>query len=277
MQRSSRRGRAYKGAFPLGRGPGLLGIVFLAVACALPVCAQEGALSVHTGFGFVSGDFGLDVDTDIEYVPLSVTYAFDPWRFELAGSYLRVTGPSDVVVGANGVSTNAANAGGSSTGLRTDSGPGDLLATGSYWFQLAESTYLDVHFSTKLPLADEDRNLGTGQLDYTGRVGLSATYESWTPTIELGYRFLGESARFLLDDGLIASVGVHYRHDGALSGGLLLDFAEPSSATSGDTLELVPYFEWRSGTLSTSGYGVIGFAEGSPDYGLGVQISFSPR
>ena len=143
-----------KGAFPLGPGPGLLGIVFLAVVCALPVCAQEGALSVHTGFGFVSGDFGLDADTDIEYVPLSVTYAVDPWRFELAGSYLRVTGPSDVVVGANGVSANAANAGGSSTELRTDSGPGDLLATGSYWFQLAESTYLDVHFSTKLPLAD---------------------------------------------------------------------------------------------------------------------------
>ena len=106
---------------------------------------------------------------------------------------------------------------------------------------------------------------------------MSATYGSWTPTIELGYRFLGESARFPLDDGLIASVGAHYRHDGALSGGLLLDFAEPSSATSGDTLELVPYFEWRIGGLSTGGYGVIGFTDGSPDYGLGLQISFSPR
>ncbi len=51
---------------------------------------------------YSSGDYGLAKDTDILYLPLSLTYERFPWRATVTLSHLRITGPGGVTGGGEG-------------------------------------------------------------------------------------------------------------------------------------------------------------------------------
>lgn len=244
-----------------------------------------GELRITAGLDFRSGDYGEAERTDFLYAPLTLTYELaalpltpaphDTIELSLTLPGLAIRGPGDVV----GSSDAPLLVGGGTPGRRTERGLGDLVLRGSYlWFPSSGSGLPGVELTgkVKLPTADERRGLGTGEIDTTAQVDLYRSFGRWTPFVSLGRRFMGDAPDLRLDDAWLASTGVMARVTTRLRAGLIYDWIEAVSPGARDGHELFPYvvFRWRPRILVIP-YGVIGLSEGSPDYGLGLQLRWS--
>ena len=110
--------------------------------------------------------------------------------------------------------------------------------------------------------------------DYYLQLDLGRNFDRLTPFATAGYKFAGESEEFDLDDVAYGSVGCDYRIERGLNAGLSLDGRQASTAASDPMLELVGYVNWGSGARwSFMTYAVAGLADGSPDTGIGLQVS----
>jgi hypothetical protein len=136
--------------------------------------------------------------------------------------------------------------------------------------------FIDFTGKIKFGTADEDDGLGTGANDYILQVDLAKTYGNTTPLGTLGYKFKGDADDFELDNVWFASLGFSYKLNPAVSGGITLDWQEASTDDGDDQLEAVPFVGWKFDKIwSLSTYGVVGFSEGSPDWGLGAQVTYA--
>jgi hypothetical protein len=239
--------------------------------------AQDGIFKFSAGVDYSTGDYGLDDDTDIWYVPFTFKYDAFPWLFRLTVPWLRVEGPGGVVVGADGnpvvVSDQPVRE------VETHSGLGDIVAGITYSIAPVRGSalpFIDFTGKIKFGTADEDDGLGTGANDYILQVDLAKTYGNTTPLGTLGYKFKGDADDFELDNVWFASLGFSYKLNPAVSGGITLDWQEASTDDGDDQLEAVPFVGWKfDKTWSLSTYGVVGFSEGSPDWGLGAQVTYA--
>jgi hypothetical protein len=67
-----------------------------------------------------------------------------------------------------------------------------------------------------------------------------------------------------------------YRVLDSLSGGLLLDYRQSPSPSTGQRLDLVPFVSWQFfPPWSLDTYVSAGLADGSPDGGVGVQFAYT--
>jgi hypothetical protein len=235
----------------------------------LPPPESDRQLSLLVGYEFSSGKFDDSDRTRISYVPLTFKYQRGDWIAGLTLPYIRIKGPGDVVRGADGslvVGTGEA-------GTTTESGLGDVIASLSYTLYPPRESLpiLELTGRIKLPTADEDDGLGTGETDYTLQADLSKRFGPVSGYATLGYRFLGDPSGVDLDDGFLASLGFGYRYSPRINLGLAFDFREASTDDSDDARELVPYTSLRvSDRLTLGSYGVVGLSDSSPDLALGV-------
>ena len=99
-----------------------------------------------------------------------------------------------------------------------------------------------------------------------------------TPFATIGGRFLGDLPDTELRNVVVASLGAAYQIIDTLSAGLLLDYRQASSSSSGERLELVPFATWRfRQPWSVETYVSAGLAKGSPDVGVGIQLGYAWR
>jgi hypothetical protein len=183
--------------------------------------------------------------------------------------YIRINGPGDVVRGADGNLVISSEA----SGRTTESGVGDVLAALSYVFYPSSSALpaLELTGRIKLPTADEDEGLGTGETDYTLQADVSKSFGALSSFATLGYRVLGDSSDLDLDDGFLASLGIGYRFSPRLNLGLAFDYREASTDGTDDSREIVPYTSYRCSDSVTLGtYGVVGLSDSSSDLAIGV-------
>ncbi len=229
-------------------------------------------LRISSGVNFTSGDYGQSDDTDILYVPVTIRYDAEPFLFKATVPYIRIDGPGGVVAGTDGNIIVDEDA----VGTETNSGLGDVVLSGSYiHYPETDSAWpiLELTGKVKVPTADEDRDLGTGEVDYTAQVDVSKNFDKVLAFTTVGYRFLGDPSDFDLDDVFFASVGAGYRLARRTQVGLVYDYREAASSGASDSHELVPYFSWRfADRYILSGYGVAGLSEGAADWGAGVSI-----
>jgi hypothetical protein len=221
------------------------------------------------GYHYSSGKYGTPDTTEISYVPLTATAELGRWSLQGSIPYLRISGPAGFIQGPDGPIQTA---GGVSEGL------GDILARGSYF--LPAQTYW-MPFSefigrVKFPTASRSAGLGTGEFDVGFETELSWAVDRFTPFVSGGYRYLGSPPGTELRNVWLGSVGGLYRVLDPLNVGLLLDYREAASASSGKRLELVPFASWKlSASWSVDTYVSAGLASGSPDVGVGVQIGYT--
>ena len=244
-----------------------------------------GELSLSTGIDYREGSYGEPVRSEIAYVPFSIAYLFDdllltPYpldQLELKASvpWLAVHGPANPDQGFIG-----------SGGLRdfsreTRKGVGDVLLRGSYiWFPPIERRLPAFELSAKLkiPTADPDENLGTGEPAYTFQADLYQRVGRFTPMATLGYRIVEPARGFDLRDSAYTSVGASYRLAAPVSAGLLYDWWQSSSKGRGDAHELFPYLSYRlTPSLRLTPYGVFGLSKDATDWGAGLQLRASIR
>ncbi len=221
----------------------------------------------RTGLDYSQGDYGLKEDSRLIYVPLGVTVDVDYWRFGITLPLLH----SDGVVGFTG--------GGGLGPLLPERGEktglGETITSASYLFPPAAEglPWIEVTGQVSWPTRTADV-LGTGDFAFAGQVDVFKPIGDWTPFARFGRNFFVVGS---LDDRFYASVGATYAWSERVSTGLAYDWLGRAVSGVNHGHELVPYASvaidesWRFGP-----YAVVGLSSGSPDYGLGLSVSFTP-
>lgn len=247
--------------------------------------ATAGELSFGTGAEYTEGDYGTDSDNSALYVPFTVGYSADAYSWSVTVPYLSVTG--EVAYSRTGVrvptqdlgsstGSGAGPGGGSSptttvSGERSESGMGDVTLSATYRLlrgRTAEPS-LGMTAKVKFATADENKNLGTGENDYSLQVeaGLGSVYGY------LGYLFIGDTATTDYNDIPFGALGVstpvgtwsvgaeYYAEQAVLDG---IDPVSEATVSAGRELGKDHWLNF---------YLIKGFSDSSPDWGAGVGIT----
>lgn len=246
-------------------------VLAVALAAAAPAAAEDG-LTLSTGFDYSRGKYGGRVLTETTYIPFTAKYESGPWLYKLTVPWLRITGPGTVVGGGGeGIVLPAGTARRGSA-----SGQGDVVAgIGHTLVENAESGFvLDLVGKIKFGTADADRGLGTGKNDYSLQVDAVKSLGRFSALGTLGYKKMGDPSGLDLRNVWYGSVGAAWKFSPTSSAGAMFDFKQASVSGGNQQRELTFYAAYRLGaTLRLQGYLVKGLADGSPDLGIGANLS----
>ncbi len=241
-------------------------------ACA----ADDDKLSLTTGFDYSTGSYGESQDTTITYIPVTGKYETGPWTFGLTVPWIDVNGPGDVVRDIGPVRANGRRLT-SNTATRDESGLGDIIAAATYnAFSSPDGRALDLTAKYKFGTADRDKGLGTGEDDIYLEVDAYRTIDRFTPFVTLGYKILGSPPGIPLNNVFFAQFGGSYKLDDIRSVGLMW-FGQQAVVDGGPPMSEVTafYTQKLSPLWKAQLYGVLGLADGSPDYGIGAMVTRS--
>ncbi|HWH49562.1 MAG TPA: transporter [Burkholderiales bacterium] len=247
----------------------------LAAFAIIPAAAHAQGLTLSTGIEYSSGKYGETEKTEMYNLPVTAKYETGLWTFRLSLPIVRVTGPANVVVVGDDVVTIP----GASTARRTETGLGDL--TGSAFYNLLDERTsqfgLDVGAKVKLGTADEDKGLGTGENDHSVQADVyKPVGDATTAFGSLGYRFYGDPPGVDLRSVFYGSLGGSYRISPDSSFGLAYDFRPRITDGGSQVSEATAFLSQRvSREMKLQYYGVKGFADGSPDFALGVMLIYA--
>jgi hypothetical protein len=264
--------------------------------------APVNSVQVGTGFDYSRGSYGFAEDTEVFSVPLLLTYNVEKWVLRASVPYLKIEGPADAV-GTSGASGGAGGGGGSSGGLggivpglpgstpagstpagvstparpisNSESGIGDVMLGATRMLgPVIGPVQVDLTARVKLPTADEDKGLGTGETDYYAQTDFYYAGERFIPFATLGYRFMTDSDRYELKNGAYASVGSAYRLGDATRAGASFDWRQKIVEGGDDATEVSVFvahdFNARWNLIL---YALTGFTDASPDFGAGGSVS----
>ncbi len=228
-------------------------------------------LTLSTGMDYSKGSYGETSDTEIWYIPLSVKLEKSLLTYKLTLPFIQITGPG-YVTGAEAVPGKTG-----SSAQSTETGMGDIIASASYTlipYQIKKPT-LDLTARIKFPTADETRGLGTGETDYYLQADGLYSFGSLTSFGTLGYKIYGDPPGMNYENVFYYSIGGSHSFSNILSGGLIYDFRQ-SATTSGTAVKEVTAFTSRKLDSKTKllVYLVKGLSEGSPDWGVGINLGF---
>jgi len=259
-------------------------ILLATILVSVPAFAGDLAeWKLSTGFDQSEGDYGEPTDTTIFYLPVSLGYSRGPWSYKVTIPWIEIEGAGNVIGGGEGGvilpggQGSRGGQGGQNDRVTTESGLGDVWISGTWSVSDIDPNlfFLDLTGKIKLPTADEDKGLGTGELDYTLQAELYKSLGRWTPMATLAYKVKGDPEAATLNNVLYVSAGADYRLNDQRSLGATLDYQEASSSGADNSLELFMYLGQRlSPEWSGSVYTYLGLTDGSPDYGLGLQASY---
>ncbi len=221
--------------------------------------ARPAEVTLTTGFDRSSGDFGQAAETTIESLPLTVRVDTREWVFKMQSSQLRIEQITE-----DGLTSK-------------ESGQGDTLLSVAKksWFRWRGINYIDVGIRTKVPTADQDKRLGTGEADWMLQFDGYRQMGKWMPCGSVGYRWYGDSVEEPRDNGVYGSVGLNYNYSPRVSAGMLLDFRSANTSRIEDGEEMIPYMVFAlNSRWSISVYGVFGLSKGSADNGSGLQLVY---
>ncbi|MCD6043951.1 MAG: transporter [Burkholderiales bacterium] len=243
------------------------GAGMLVARCALAAPGDE--LTLGGGFHHSSGDYGTSTTTQITTLAATARYDSGFWVYRATVPYLRVRGDTSVIPGTGRVR-------GSANERRTASGLGDVVVSGTYtaFYDRASTLGFDLTGKVKLATADEDEGLGTGEHDFIFLADFYRTFHRVTGFGGIGYHVLGDSPGFPLDNAWSATVGASYKINERDNAGVSLDGRQRVAPGLSPQRELVAFFirkldrAWKA-----QAYGLVGLADGSPDWGAGLSLA----
>jgi hypothetical protein len=239
--------------------------LLLALAVALPaVAADERENRLSVGIDRTTGDYGQARDTTITYVPVTYRIGGQPWLFGVTVPWIKVQGPANV--------TRETGAIGGSGGTRTASGIGDVVASATRSLLVtAGGAALDVTGKVKFGTASRSKGLGTGKHDAHFQLDAYGGEGELTPFATAGYKMLGDPPGIDLRNVYFLNAGATRRLDGERSAGLMWHGQQRTTAGGDPQSELTLFYTRRFGVgWRAQFYGLLGLADGSPDYGGGA-------
>ena len=229
------------------------------------------SLSVGTGFDYSRGDYGLAEDTEFFSIPANLTYEIPHWIFRASIPFTTITGPAEVVSGVT-----RPGGGGPRRDADSESGIGDATVSATYMLgPVLGPVSMDLTARLKLPTADEKKGLGTGATDKYLQADFYRVIDRYIPFATAGYRFLGDSDRYELENGAYASAGLAYLFTDATRAGVSFDWRQ-RIIEGGDSAVDVGVFvahaigrEWN-----LIGYAVKGTTDASADISIGGSLTY---
>lgn len=256
-----------------------------------PTHTEDTAWQVSVTPNYSSGDYGAGSKTTIWYAPLSLQRLFKDGDITLVVPYVSVTGDCSVTL-LSGVPNRTNHQCGSPTPERgrrkrdpatpdpivTNSGLGDVVLRGRYYLMDGKEWMptIAVTGRLKIPTADADKGLGTGEPDEGLGIELTKTMGAkWVSFADAGYTFIGKPAGVDLRNQWYYDVGIGYyvTKDFLISGyyeyyrSLLAGYQAPQ-----DFLFAANYT--LSGGWSLNGSTQIGLSDGAPAYAFSVGIAY---
>jgi hypothetical protein len=222
---------------------------------------------------YSKGDYAESTDTEILYVPLSYAINYGKFGVQLSVPHLQVSGVGNVLVNVGGVHRAVAG-----TQREKSSGIGDSVLSMTYQMEpvSAAALFVDLRLDVKLPSADENRGLGTGETDYSVQLDLSKNAGNSVLFATFGYSFRGKSNIY---PGLMDSEFIQFGMARPLSQrwniGVFYDFRAQASVFSSEIHELAPYFSWQfSRNWTFTGMTSWGFTDASANVTALGQLSY---
>jgi hypothetical protein len=268
------------------------GLLLVGAPAAHAATTESGRFSLAAGADYSSGKYGTDTTTDIWSVPVTAAYQSDRWTFKLTVPYIRISGAGNVIPGVgkvnngnplgrglgNALGGTGGSGGSTATSSGSASGLGDITASAGYQlFASADRTAgLDLAGKVKFGTADENKGLGTGKNDY----GLSLdTYKvsgNWTAFGGVGWMKYTSSPYIKLKSGFNANIGTDYKLSPSNNIGAYYYYRERITDDGAAQSEVAAYVNHKfNDNLRLQAYALAGFADGSPDYGVGASLKYS--
>ena len=241
---------------------------------------------------YLKGDYGTGSTTTITYLPVSVRRLFDNGDLTFIMPYLCVTGNGAVTI-LGGVPNRVSQSGNSGSGgsggkgkkpgnvepvSSTDCGIGDLILRGRYYL-VDEREWIPTIAVTgriKMPTADANRGLGTGEFDESAGLEVNKKlFGQWWGFMDFGYTLIGDPSDVNLRNQWYYDLGVG--HD--LTKNLLLSmyYEEYRALIAGlsNPRDLLFALNYKaSDLLRFNAATLVGLSDGAPDYGLTGGISW---
>ncbi len=213
-----------------------------------------------TGLDYSRGDFGLEDDTELIYVPVSVEADFFPVRVKLMLPFLSIEGPSSVPIAGGGSAT------------KRSSGLGQMVGSIGYLWVPSSKALPFVEGSGKLNAPSEtSADLGNGAWAISLQVDAFKRFGPLSAFANFGRKFYVDST---LDNRFYTSVGASLRLHERLNVGLAYDWYQASTNSVEDTHQISPFVGVKLGSQWSVGpYALVGLSDGAPDYGLGFTMS----
>lgn len=238
-------------------------------------------LSFGTGIEFETGDYGTGTTTDLWKIPLLIQWAPNP-VFSLSAEipFVSQTTTGETVLLGGVPTPRGGRMGGMSgttsstlTSKHTESGLGDIkLNAGLTLLQESDDLprVLGLLYA-KLPTADENKGLGTGEFDWGGGLGLGRHFGDWSTYVDAIYIDPGTSSLYNPDPYWEWQASLSYRLSDTLRPGLALTGGTAPFAGQDDPLKIQARLNGLTGEHSSFGlYLARGLSNGSPDWGFGL-------
>ena len=241
---------------------------------AAPETPGREHFQLKIGAAYDQGDFGTSDTTRSAYVPVTLRYLGERFDVGVTASMIYLDTESSVVV-IDGLPTA------SEQGQRTkDVGFGDLIFRGRYYLldDRGPDSWvpgLAPFLKVKVPTADESKGFGTGEWDVGLGLEFDKRFTEFFILGDLSYTFIGDPPDQNLRDRPGASLGIGRYFTPNLAGVALLDWRRSLVRGREDPLDLVGIVQIRlTRTLTFSPYAFAGLTSGSPDFGVGAEVSW---
>jgi hypothetical protein len=264
------------------------GLLLIGAPAAHAATTDDGRFSLSAGADYSSGKYGTDTTTDIWSVPVAAAYQTDRWTFKLTVPYINISGAGNVIPGVGKVNNDnprgrgRGNGGGTTpapgTASGSASGLGDITASAGYeLFGSADRTFgLDLTGKVKFATADENKGLGTGKNDYGLALDTYKVSGAWTAFGGVGWMKYGSSQYIQLKNGFNANIGADYKLSASDNVGAYYYYRERIADTGASQSEITGYWNHKfNDSLRVQAYALAGFADGSPDYGVGASLKYT--
>lgn len=268
------------------------------------VRAEGPLVSTGIGFEFASGSYGLGTKTDSIYVPftlavypserlgflLEIPYVYQSSSAVNTGILLgpgggQMTGmrkEAAAMPGSGGAmpGTGGGSGGGtssSSTASKSRQGVGDLTLKAGYVLVPEGESVPRVrpYLFVKVPTADRDQMLGTGEFDEGVAVEFTKQHGNWYSFAEAGYTFQGNSPVLDLKDYFSFNAGTGYLLGERYLPMLIVKASSAPIAGASDLVDLRLKLKYLAGAKTgIEGYVAKGVTRSTPDYGGGLAVYY---
>lgn len=225
---------------------------------------KKGKFRLSLGMDYIEGDFGRNTVTKIKAATLTARYKKSRWTYQASIPYLQI---KNATVTLDGVPVPG-------SALNED-GLGDLILSVAYlgYYDSTNKIGISTKGKIKIPLADENKSLGTGKTDYSLQIDPFWVTGKVTAFSTIGYKVYGDTARTDYNNVGFATLGAMLKLDQDTDVGLGGKFRQNVTQTREDKREL---FLFMTRDLDANnklqGHFLKGFSSASPDWAAGLVI-----
>jgi len=226
-------------------------ILFFSSFLARPVLSDPISQYFDFALGFDTGDFAFNQDIDIMQLEMTYGAFYEEFDVSIFLPYLKIN-----------------------DSISDESGIGDLILRGGKKLHEDESgNYLYTSAALKIPTADENKGLGTGEADVGVFINYTQLINEMNMGVTAGYIVVGNSSTVnynnVLNYGINVSkrVGNKFIYAG-------LEGRQQSLSTGDDPLELTGglFYQLQNQQFFHADI-VLGLSDGSPDYGISLGVT----